>query len=157
MRAVALRGAWRPDDPMGEHKTLSYAGFRRFERIARQAGAPHALLLDAAGRLGEAATASAFCVAGGRILTAPARGLLAGVARALVLEGGAATEEACDEARWRAADEIVLTNAVRGAMSVVEVDGAPVGDGAPGPAARRIHDVLRSALSSPRRGAWASG
>lgn len=155
--ALTIPGAWHPGDRMAEHKSLSYARFRGAQRAAERAGAQHALLLDGAGRLGEAAVASAFCVVGGRVLTAPATGLLPGVARALVLEGIPVVQDACARDAWRAADEIVLTNALRGGMAVVEVDGAAVGDGSPGPVSRRIHDLLRSALSSPRRGASASG
>ena len=69
-------------------------------------------------------------------VTAPARGLLAGVARAIAMEAVGAREEALPEADWRGAREIVLTNAVAGALAVVAVDGAPVGDGPPGALAR---------------------
>ena len=123
-------------------------GHRWSQRRASAAGVDHALLLDADGRLGEAAVASAFCVVDGAILTAPADGLLAGVGRTVVVRALDVREEAAAEAAWRAASEIILTNAVRGAVAVVSVDGAPVGDGTPGPAARRIHAVLRAALGA---------
>lgn len=148
VHAVAVRGAWDPGRRIAEHKTLSNAGHRWSQRVATGAGADHALLLDATGRLGEAALATAFCVAGGELLTAPARGVLGGVARAIVLDAVPAREEAAAEEAWRAADEIVLTNALRGALAVVAVDGRPVGDGHPGPQARRIHAVLRAALGA---------
>ena len=148
VRAVSVRGAWLPGAPLAEHKTLSYAGFRRAQRTADRAGVDHALLLDAAGRLGEAATAAAFCAVDGELVCAPVSGLLPGIGRALVLGGLGAREEALSEDAWRGADEIVLANALRGAMAVVEVDGAPVGDGAPGPLARAAHALLRDALRS---------
>ncbi|MFP5356338.1 MAG: gamma-glutamyltransferase, partial [Gemmatimonadota bacterium] len=47
-------------------------------------------------------------------------------------EGFPVTEQVADEARWRGAGEILLTSAVGGAMAVVEVDGRPLGGGAPG-------------------------
>lgn len=144
-RAVSLRGAWLPDDDLAEHKSLSYLRHRRSQRRAEAAGADHALLLDARGRLGEAALASVFCAMEGELVTAPATGLLAGVARAVVLEAVGARLEAPAEEAWRAADEIVLTNALRGAVAVVEVDGRPVGDGAPGPRAAEIARALRAA------------
>ncbi|HSJ73962.1 MAG TPA: hypothetical protein VK904_06565, partial [Miltoncostaeaceae bacterium] len=59
-----------------------------------------------------------------------------------------AREEALDEAAWRGAREIVLTNAVAGALAVVAVDGAPVGDGRPGALARAIATALRAAWGS---------
>jgi branched-chain amino acid aminotransferase len=140
--AVSVRGGWLPGDPVAEHKTLSYARHRLRQRAAEAAGADHALLLDDAGRLGEAALASVFCAIDGSLVTAPARGLLAGVARAVVLERVGARQEAPAEAAWRGASEIVLTNAVRGAVPVVAVDGRPVGDGRPGPWARRLAEAL---------------
>jgi branched-subunit amino acid aminotransferase/4-amino-4-deoxychorismate lyase len=146
VRAVAVRGAWCPDATLAEHKTLSYAAFRIAQRRAEREGADHALLLDARGALGEAATASAICAVGGRLVCAPARGLLPGIARAAVLAALDVEERPVDEAAWRSADEIILPNAVRGAMAVVAVDGAPVGEGAAGPLARSVHEVLRGAL-----------
>lgn len=145
--AVTDRGAWSPGLRILEHKTLSYAGHRWSQRHAEEHGAAHALLLDERGRLGEAALASAFCVIDGALVTAPARGVLAGVARAVVLDALDVREEAPEETGWRAAQEIVLTNALRGAMAVVAVDGRPVGDGRPGPVARRIHAVLTGAMA----------
>lgn len=130
--ALSLRGAWIPGNRIAEHKTLSYAGHRWSQRRATTAGADHALLLDERGRLGEAAVASVFCAVGGELTTAPATGLLAGVARSVVLEALAVREEALGEKAWRAAEEIVLTNAVRGVVSVIAVDGRPVERAPPG-------------------------
>lgn len=140
--AATVRGGWLPGDPLAEHKTLSYARHRLWQRRALAAGADHALLLDGDGRMGEAALASVFCVVDGELVTAPARGLLPGVARAVVLERLPVREEAAGEEAWRAAPEIVLTNAVRGAVPVLAVDGRPVGDGRPGPWARRIAEAV---------------
>jgi branched-subunit amino acid aminotransferase/4-amino-4-deoxychorismate lyase len=144
-RAVAVAGAWCPGARIAEHKTLSYAGHRLAQRQAAEAGAEHALLLDAEGRLGEAAVANVFCAVDGAVVTAPARGLLAGVSRAVAMETVGVREEALAEPRWRAADEIVLTNALVGAVAIVAVDGVPVGDGRPGPLARRLGIALREA------------
>lgn len=142
--AATVRGAWLPGDPLAEHKTLSYARHRLWQRRAETAGADHALLLDGDGRLGEAALASVFCIVGDELVTAPIRGLLPGVARAVVLERLGAREVVLEERAWRAASEIVLTNAVRGAVPVTIVDGRPVGDGRPGPWARRMADALEA-------------
>ena len=146
--AVAVRGAWWPGNRLAEHKTLSYAGHRAAQRRAEAAGADHALLLDAEGRLGEAALANVLVAAEDGPATAPARGLLAGVAREVAIAATGAREEALPEAAWRGAREIVLTNALAGAVSVVSVDGAPVGDGRPGALARTIAGALRAAWGS---------
>ena len=148
VRAISVRGAWCPGDAGAEYKSLSYAGPRRAQRRAAAAGAGHALMLDASGRLGEAALCNAFCAVDGEVLTAPAAGLVRGIARALVLESVPVRQEAPSEDDWRGAREIVLTNAVAGALAVVEVDGAPVGDGQPGPLAHDLHRILRGALGA---------
>lgn len=146
VRAISVRGAWSPGNAGAEYKSLSYAGPRRAQRAAVAAGVDHALMLDATGRLGEAALCNAFCAVGDEVVTAPATGLLRGIARARVLESVEVREEAPSEGVWRDATEIVLTNAVAGALAVVEVDGRAVGDGRPGPLARDLHRILRGAL-----------
>lgn len=148
VRAVSVRGAWWPADAGAEYKSLSYARPRRAQRVAAAAGADHALMLDAAGRLGEAALCNAFCAVGDEVITAPAEGLVRGIARARVLESLPVREEAPSEEAWRGAREIVLTNAVAGALAVVEVDGAAVGAGRPGPLAHDLHRILRDLLGA---------
>ena len=71
------------------------------QRRAEAAGADHALLLDADGRLGEAALANVIVATGAGAFTAPARGLLAGVARAVAMEAGGVREQELPEAVWR--------------------------------------------------------
>src|SRR4029453_18378638 len=80
--ALALRGAWWPGNAIAEHKTLSFLGHRVAQRRAERAGAGHALLLDADGRLGEAALANVFVATEAGPANAPARGLLPRVPRA---------------------------------------------------------------------------
>ena len=144
--AATVPGAWSAGNRIAEHKCLSYAAHRWSQRRAEAAGADHALLLDEHGRLGEAALGSVFCVIAGTLMTAPASGLLAGVARSVVQQAMAVREEVLEESVWRSADEIVLTNAVGGAVALVAVDGASVGGGGVGPMARSIADALRAAL-----------
>jgi branched-chain amino acid aminotransferase len=136
---VSVRGAWSPARRIAEHKTLSYATYRLHQRGAEAVGAAQALLLDDAGRLGEASMANVFVVVGGELATAPVAGLLPGVTREAVMEiAGAVREALLEESEWRAADEMVLTNAVQGILPVVSCDGRPVGAGTPGPTARRL-------------------
>lgn len=112
---------------------------------ARDAGADEALLVDAAGRLVEGARTNAILVdAEGRLATPPlAFGAVAGVARELLLERvPELAERAVAERELREAREIVVANAVRGARPVVRLDGRSVGDGRPGPWARRLDAAL---------------
>ncbi|HET6690412.1 MAG TPA: aminotransferase class IV [Miltoncostaeaceae bacterium] len=144
--AVSLPGAWAPGNRIAEHKTLSYAAWRVAQSRAEAAGAGHALLLDGDGRLGEAAVANVFCaLADGVVVTAPADGLLPGIARAICLGAADAAERAPEADEWRAAREIVAVNALRGAVAITAVDGATVGDGAPGPLASALAAALAEA------------
>ena len=145
--AIALPGAWLPGNRIAEHKTLSHASWRLAQRRAEAAGADHALLLDREGRMGEAAVASVFCALGGEVVTAPVDGLLPGVARTIGLAATGARERAAEEVEWRSGREIVVVNAVRGATAITAVDGAPVGDGTPGPLARALAEALAEAAA----------
>jgi branched-subunit amino acid aminotransferase/4-amino-4-deoxychorismate lyase len=146
--ALSVPGAWVPGNRIAEHKTLSYAAWRLAQLRAEAAGAGHALLLDRDGRLGEAAVGNVFCALGdGELVTAPADGLLPGIARAIGLAATDAVERAAGEAEWRAAREIVVVNALRGATAITAVDGALVGDGAPGPLARALAAALAEAAA----------
>lgn len=142
--AISLPGTWHPERMLAEHKTLSYLEWRHAQRQADSAGVTTALLLDPAGHLGEAASANLFCVVGDNVLTAPTRGLLPGITRSLVMEHRPVTETMLDQATWRNADELFLTSSVSLVRSVIQVDGAPIGTGSPGPVATALHAYLQS-------------
>jgi len=140
--AVTLRGAWDPSAALREHKTTRYSELRRAAVQARARGAGHALLLDRAGDLGEAATASVILRIGGRDRTPPIRGILPGVARARVLERLPVEVSPISEQEWRDASEIVLVNALRRTMPVLSVDGRDVGARRAGPLAAKLAALL---------------
>ncbi|MFP5451845.1 MAG: aminotransferase class IV [Thermoleophilia bacterium] len=142
VRAVSLRGGWRPDARAWEHKIATQTEQRVRLRARFADRAERVLLLDEASRLGEADLANAFAVIGGEYVTAPVRGLLPGVSRAVIIESLGGREEALSEREWRTADEIFLTSAVTGVVSVVEADGHPVGRGRVGPGARRAQELV---------------
>ncbi|MFZ4755713.1 MAG: aminotransferase class IV [Miltoncostaeaceae bacterium] len=143
---IALPGTWWPGNEIHEHKTLSYAGHRLAHRRAVAAGADHALLIDDEGRLGESDAANVFIVTGGTLVTPPVEGILGGVTRDLLLEAAAAEGIPVEvrhisEPEWRGADEMLLSNGLAGVTSVLTIDGAPVGDGTPGPMAARLRQA----------------
>ena len=142
--AITVRGAWLPTRTLAEHKTLSYGSYRQAQAAATAAGADHALLLDADGRLGEAAMANAFAVLFGAIVTAPVQGILPGIARAAVAEVVPVREEILEEPVWRTAEELFLTSAVAGVIPLVAVDGRAVGAGRAGPVTRDIAAAVRA-------------
>jgi branched-subunit amino acid aminotransferase/4-amino-4-deoxychorismate lyase len=149
VRAVSLRGGWRPEERAWEHKIATQTEQRVRLRARFADRADRVLLLDEASRLGEADLANVFAVIGGEYVTAPVHGLLPGVTRAVILERLGAREEALPEREWRTADEIFLTSAVSGVVSVVEADGHPVGRGQVGPGARRAQELVIGEMGAP--------
>jgi branched-subunit amino acid aminotransferase/4-amino-4-deoxychorismate lyase len=124
-------------------KSTSYAVSFEARRAAVRAGADDALLVSA-GRVLDAATANVWWRSGGALRTpAAGAGVLAGVTRSLVLELEQAVEGTFALAELLEADEAFTTSSIREVMPVVSVDGRPIGDGRPGPAAARLQAAIR--------------
>jgi D-alanine transaminase len=84
--------------------------------------------------------------------------ILPGCTRAALLAlleetGTPYAERGFSRADLRAAQEVFLTSASSYVRPVVAVDGAPIGDGTPGPVTRRLYLLLLSALRGARRNA----
>jgi 4-amino-4-deoxychorismate lyase len=89
-----------------------------------------------------------------RVLYTPALelGILAGVTRATLVADAAALgyelhEGAFALAHMAGAEEAFTASSVREVMPVVELDGAALGDGRPGPAAGELQEALREAAA----------
>jgi branched-subunit amino acid aminotransferase/4-amino-4-deoxychorismate lyase len=153
-RARGLRLAtmpWAPGHRLAGAKSTSYAENLAAQDEAQARGCDDALLVDADGVVLEAPTANVWFREGRRLLTpALAQPILAGVTRAALWEltgglGWQPEEGVFPLERLLAADEVFLSSSVREVMPVVAVDGAPVGDGRPGEAARAVQTALRQA------------
>ena len=130
-------------------KTISYAVNMAAQRAARARGANDAVLVGLGGELLEAPTANLWWRTGHTLHTPSLDlGVLAGITRTVlrelapglglkVLEGVFTAEDLA------AADEAFLSSSTREIMPVVEVDGAPVADARPGPAAADLQSALR--------------
>ena len=130
-------------------KTISYAVNMAAQRAARARGADDAVLVGLGGELLEAPTANLWWRTGHTLHTPSLDlGVLAGITRTVlrelapglglkVLEGVFTAEDLA------AADEAFLSSSTREIMPVVEVDGAPVADARPGPAAADLQSALR--------------
>jgi len=114
--------------------------------MAKKAGCDDAWLIED-GHVTEGTSNNAYIVKGNKIIT---RGLsndiLHGITRAAVLrfarEAQMEVEErlfTIDEAKQ--ADEAFTTSASAFVMPVVEIDGAALGDGTPGPVAKRLREI----------------
>lgn len=158
LRARGLRLAvvgWAPGHRLAGSKSTSYAENFAAQDEAHGRGCDDALLVGEDGTVLEAPTANVWWREGTRLLT-PSLGqpILAGVTRAALWElardvGYEPEEGVFPLARPAGADEIFLSSSVREVMPVVALDGAPVGGGEPGEAARTLQAALRSAATAP--------
>ncbi len=124
------------EDWRGGHK---WADRRLLEALESDSAPAAPLLVDGDGAVLETSRANVFAVrADGSLATPPADGrILPGVARALAIElARASSTEVAEIPLTRddlaAAHEVFLTGSVRGVEPVRSIDGAAVGDGAPG-------------------------
>jgi branched-subunit amino acid aminotransferase/4-amino-4-deoxychorismate lyase len=124
-------------------KATSYGLAFAAKREAQRLGAHEAVLVGD-GLVLEATTANVWWRRGDELFTPATRpGVLPGVTRGFVCGIERVTEGAFPLAELAEADEAFLTSSIREVMPVVELDGRPVGVGAPGPAAGRLQGALR--------------
>jgi 4-amino-4-deoxychorismate lyase len=139
---------------LGGVKSTSYAVNMAAEAEARRRGADDAVFL-AAGRIVLEGPVTNIWWRRGRDLFTPALdlGILAGVTRSTLLEeaeglGYDVREGAYPVDELAAAEEAFTSSSVREVMPVIELDGAPIGAGAPGPAAGELQAALRRAAGA---------
>lgn len=135
---AAHRSRWVRNErsPLTGHKSTAYAADALALADARAHGADEALLADTRGRLSEGATSNVWVEVGGEVLTPSlACGCLPGIMRARVLEWSAAAGLPVREAElsWSVLDRVsageaglAVSNALRGLVPVVALDGVPV-------------------------------
>ncbi|WP_093118261.1 D-amino-acid transaminase [Salinihabitans flavidus] len=114
--------------------------------MAKAAGADDAWMIED-GAVTEGTSNNAYIVKDGKIVT---RGLssdiLHGITRAAVLRFAREAQMEVEERAFtieeaKAAEEAFSTSASAFVMPVVEIDGVPLGDGTPGPVARRLREI----------------
>jgi len=130
-------------------KTISYATNMAAQRTARARGADDAILVGLGGELLEAPTATLWWRAGHTLHTPSLElGILAGITRAVLLDLAPALGLKVLEGVFTAedlagADEAFLSSSTRELMPVVEVAGAPIANGHPGPVTADLQSTLR--------------
>jgi 4-amino-4-deoxychorismate lyase len=126
-------------------KATSYAAAFAARRDAEREGADDALFV-AGGVVLECATANVWWRRGETLYTPAVRpGVLPGVTRGFVQARAGAVEGAFPLGDLLAADEAFTTSSIREVMPVVALNGEPIGDGRPGPAATGLQAAIRSA------------
>lgn len=135
-------------------KSTSYAVNMAAEAEARRRGADDAVFLASGGIVLEAPVSNVWWRVGGTLFTPSLDlGILAGVTRAALLAEAAGAGYEVEEGvypveRLAEAEEAFTSSSVREVMPVVELDGEPVGDGRPGPAAAELQAALRRAAGA---------
>ena len=123
---------------------------------AKAAGAGDAWFVED-GKVTEGTSNNAYIVKDGRIITRElSQDILHGITRAAVLRFAAEAQMVVEErpftiAEAQAADEAFVTSATTFVTPVIEIDGAALGGGEPGPVAKRlresyIEESLKAAL-----------
>lgn len=123
---------------------------------AKAAGAGDAWLVED-GMVTEGTSNNAYIVKDGKIITRElSNDILHGITRAAVLRMAAEAQMVVEERSFsieeaQAADEAFVTSATTFVTAVVEIDGAKVGGGTPGPVAKRLREIyieesLKSAM-----------
>lgn len=139
-----------PLDDFSNLKTMNAARYAAAAREAREAGWQDGLLLNSRDRICEASASNIFWWEGERLLTVPlSEGCVAGVLREALLEFARTLalpvqEKSATFATLQAADEIFLTNAVRGIMPVRIFAGRKTSQ----EHTRKLHAAFSTALVS---------
>ncbi|MEI4197195.1 D-amino-acid transaminase [Roseovarius sp. E0-M6] len=114
--------------------------------MAKAAGADDAWMVED-GHVTEGTSNNAYIVKDGKIITrALSNDILHGITRAAVLRCAKEAQMEVVErnftiAEAQEADEAFVTSASTFVMPVIEVDGATLGDGTPGPVAKRLREI----------------
>lgn len=117
-------------------------------QLAVDAGATETVLFRD-GILTEGSASNIFAVENGVILAPPKdKHMLPGITYDLVLELAAAngipvSVGKFDEARIRHADELWLTSSTKEVLAITSLDGAPIGNGRPGPVYWKMHALYQ--------------
>ncbi|UYV37027.1 D-amino-acid transaminase [Rhodobacteraceae bacterium D3-12] len=113
---------------------------------AKKAGCDDAWLIED-GKVTEGTSNNAYIVKGGKIITRQlSNDILHGITRAAVLRFAREAQMQVEERPFtieeaKAADEAFVTSASTFVFPVVEIDGAALGDGTPGPVAKRLREI----------------
>ncbi|SPH24339.1 D-alanine aminotransferase [Defluviimonas aquaemixtae] len=115
--------------------------------MAKKAGCDDAWFVEEDGVVTEGTSNNAYIVKGSKIITRHlSEDILHGITRAAVLRIAKEAQMAVEERAFtveeaKCADEAFVTSASAFVMPVVEIDGAMLGQGKPGPVAKRMREI----------------
>ncbi len=131
---------------LGGVKSTSYAQAMAALRAAGGRGAEDVIYTSGDGEVLEAPTANVVVVLGGETVTPPEAevGILPGTTVGFF--GDEIGRRRLKLEDLRRAQEVLLLSSVRGVVPVLELDGAPVGDGTVGPRGRLLRQAYEDAV-----------
>ena len=156
-RHDGIRVVTRPDERWArcDIKSTGLLANALAKTAARDQGAYEAWLVDRDGKVSEGSSTTAWIVdRDGRLITRDLdNAVLPGVTRRVLVEVAESAQMPILERRFTVADaqqarEAFITAATIGALPVVEIDGTTIGNGKPGPVARRLQDLYRRAAAA---------
>lgn len=133
-------------------KTLNLLGAVLVKQYAKDAGAQESIL-HRNGTITECSSANLFAIKNGALYTHPAdHMILHGITRQSVIDlakenGIAVHEEPFDIAFLKQADELFLTSTTVEIMSLISVDGQPIGDGKVGPIVQKLQALFEQHIN----------
>ncbi|MCC7271390.1 MAG: branched-chain-amino-acid transaminase [Alphaproteobacteria bacterium] len=138
-------------------KTCNYINNILAYLEAKAAGAETALMLDADGYVAEAYSSNVFTVKDGVVATPALGHILGGITRATLLGicrdiGVRAVETRLTTFDLLTADEVFECGTMAEVRPLIRINGRSIGDGRPGPMARRLHGELRTMMESGLHG-----
>jgi D-alanine transaminase len=148
-----------PDPRRGrcDIKTVMLLPAALAKEAARAEGAKEAWFVDADGFVTEGGSSNAWIVDSvGRLITRPTDNrILRGITRTTLIDvvkkaGLELVERAFTVAEAKAAREAFITSATNIVMPVVRIDGAPIGNGAPGLLAQRLRAEFHASAELAR-------
>ena len=155
VRAVTLSlgtpAGMRADSPwlMGGVKSTSYAGAMAALRAAAEHGVGDAIYLSGDGEVLEAPTSAVVAVIEGQAVTPPEHEVSILPSTTAGFFGSALVRRRLSEQELRSSSEVLLLSSVRGVVSVLALDGEPVGAGTAGPRGREMREQYEAAVRSP--------
>ena len=151
--AISALGRQRSPWLLAGVKSTSYAVNIAAQEEARRREADDAVFLSLEGMVLEGPISNVWFREGDALFTPSLDlGILAGVTREVLLEAAAGQGIRVEQGEYplervAGAEEVFTSSSVREVMPVIAIDGAPIGDGRPGPQAARMQAALRAAAA----------
>ena len=131
--------SFRVTRDMPQAKALPYNVSFEAHAFAESQGTFEAILVDEEGFVTEGAYSNIFWVKNGTIFTR-SEGVLEGITRAAILEQNPVEFQKITLEELQEADEVFLTKTTTGPVPIIQVNGARIGSGEPGPFTKAVHE-----------------